>query len=156
MDACDAASSAVYELNEQIARRVFEGLPEDGLVLAIMDGDGNCWPSDAEAFSRLGLDETLLTELRARVDDGADAARILVGEAMVTVTQLATDRTNCGYLVLAEPLRGGEPTRTSQDLVETLFGQIALVGQLLERQSQADDDRMSSYRLYGACDTPTN
>ena len=156
MDACNAASSAVYELNEKIAQQVFEGVPEGGLVLAIMDGAGNCWPSDTDAFSRLGLDDTQLAELRARVDDGADAARVLVGEAMVTVTQLATERTNCGYLVLAEPLRGGEPTRTSQDLVETLFSQIALVGRLLERESQAGDDRMSSYRLYGTCDMPTN
>lgn len=156
MDAYDAMFCATYSLNEQIARQVFEALPEGGLVLAIMDGRGNCWPSDSEAFARLGLDETLLGELRASVDDGADPTRTPVGDAVVTVTQLATEQTNCGYLVLVEPPRGGDSTRTSQDLIEALLGQIALVARLIEQHSRINDMQMKRYSAYGACGISTN
>jgi len=157
MDACDAMLSAVYRLNEQIARQVFEALPEGGLVVAIMDGSGNCWPSDSEAFARLGLDDVLLGELRARVDDGADPVRAPAGEAMVTVTQLATEQTNCGYLVLAEPPRGGgAPTRTHQDLVEALLGQITLVARLIEQGSRMSETQMRCYSVYATGEAPAN
>ncbi len=156
MDACDTVFSAACGLNEQVARQVFEGLPEGGLLLAIIDGDGNCWPSDSEAFSRLGPDEALLDALRARVDDGVDPARAPVGDTMVTVTQLATELTNCGYLVLVEPPRGGEPTRTSQDLAEALFSQIALVARLIEQQSRLSDVQINCYSVYGRRDAPAN
>jgi len=156
MDACNAVLSAVDGLNEQVARQVFEAVPESGLVLAILDRRGNCWPSDSDAFSRLGLDETLLNALCARVDDGVDPARVSVGDAVVTVTQLATEQTNCGYLVLVEPPRGGDPTRASQDLVEVLFSQISLVARLVEQQGRISDAQVNCYSAYGTRRAPAN
>ena len=50
MDMYDSLFSPGCALNEQIARQIFDILPERGLVMMIMDRDGNCWPSDSENF----------------------------------------------------------------------------------------------------------
>jgi hypothetical protein len=156
MDACDATLSMVDRLNERIARQVFAALPEGELVLAIMDGLGNCWPSEPEAFARLGLDDALLGELRNAVDDGADPVRVQAGKVMVTAAQLVTEETNCGYLILVECSHGDEPAWASQDVVEALFGQITLAARLIERTSRIGDAQMKCYSVYGTCSAPAN
>jgi hypothetical protein len=145
MDTCDATSSSTYRLNEQIARQVFDMLPERGPILALLDRAGHCWPSHPEEFARLGLDETLLQDLRAKVDDGAEPLITQVGDASVTIAQLATDRTNCGYLVIALPRYSPESTLTNIDLVETLLSQITLIARLVERSSVLTRSHLNSY-----------
>jgi len=135
MDTCDATLSSTYRLNEQIARQVFDMLPERGPILAIMDRAGHCWPSHPEEFAKLGIGEALLQDLRAKVDDGAEPVITQVGEASVTIAQLATDQTNCGYVVIALPRYSPESTLTNIDLVEALLSQITLIARLVERSS---------------------
>jgi hypothetical protein len=132
-------------LNEQIARQVFDVLPERGPILVIMDRDGNCWPSDSEEFAKLNLHDTLLRDLRAKVDDGAEPVITQVGDTSITIAQLATDRTNCGYLVIALPRYGPESTLTNIDLVEALLSQIALIARLVEKGSLRNQSHLNSY-----------
>jgi hypothetical protein len=145
MDTCDAASSATRVLNEQIARQVFDVLPERGPILVIMDRDGNCWPSDSDEFARLNLNDTLLRDLRSKVDDGAEPVITQVGDTSVTIAQLATDRTNCGYLVIALPRYGPESTLTNIDLVEALLSQITLIARLVEKANLLNQSHLNSY-----------
>jgi hypothetical protein len=145
MDTCDAAFSPTHMLNEQIARQVFDVLPERGPILVIMDRDGNCWPSDSEEFARLNLNDTLLRDLRAKVDDGAEPVITQVGDTSVTVAQLTTDRTNCGYLVIALPRYGPESTLTNIDLVEALLSQITLIARLVEKGSLLNQSHLNSF-----------
>jgi hypothetical protein len=145
MDTCDAASSATRVLNEQIARQVFDVLPERGPILVIMDRDGNCWPSDSDEFARLNLNDTLLRDLRSKVDDGAEPVITQVGDTSVTIAQLATDRTNCGYLVIALPRYGPESTLTNIDLVEALLSQITLIARLVEKGSLLNQSHLNGF-----------
>jgi len=103
MDTYDAMFSASYILNERIARQIFEVLPERAPVVAIVDRQGNCWPSDSEEFARVNLDETVLQDLRAKVDDGVEPVVAHLADVSVTAMQLATEQTNCGYVVVALP-----------------------------------------------------
>ncbi len=151
MDTCDTMFSSAYLLNEQIARQVFDMLPEQGPILVIMDRDGNYWPSNSEEFARLSLNETLLRDLRGKVDDGAEPVITQVGEASVTVAQLATDRTNCGYLLIILPRYSPESTLTSIDLVEALLSQINLIARLVEKSSLLHKSHVSHYSgAYGS------
>jgi hypothetical protein len=145
MDTCDATSGATHMLNEQIARQVFDVLPEHGPILVIMDRDGNCWPSDSEEFARLSLDDTLLRDLRSKVDDGAEPVITQVGDTSVTIAQLATDRTNCGYLVIALPRYGPESTLANIDLVEALLSQITLIARLVEKANLLNQSHLNSF-----------
>jgi hypothetical protein len=60
MDIYDSLFSPGCALNEQIARQIFDILPEQGPIMVIMDRDGNCWPSDSEKFSTLNISESFL------------------------------------------------------------------------------------------------
>jgi hypothetical protein len=133
MDMCDTRTSDTPMLSEQIAREVFDVLPERGPILLVMDREGNSWPSHPEEFAKLNISDTLLRDLRAKVDDGAEPVITQVGETSVTVAQLATDRTNCGYLLVALPRYSPESTLTNIDLVETLLNQITLIARLVEK-----------------------
>ena len=149
MDTYDAMFSASYILNERIARQVFDVLPEQAPVVAIIDREGNCWPSDSEEFARLNLDEGVLHDLRSKVDDGMEPAVVQLPEVCVTAMQLATEQTNCGYLLVALPRTDGRAP-TEADLVETLLSQITLVARLIETNSLLTQARTEPYRAYRA------
>jgi len=156
MDICDAPVSMTRALTEQIARQLFDVLPEGGPVLLIMDRDGHCWSSDAEELARLNLDPALLKDLRAKVDDGVEPVVTRIGDTSVTVAQLATDRTNCGYVVVALPKCGAEPTLTHANLVEVLVNQIALIARLIEQADTIARTQVHCYKGYDVPAVPLN
>jgi hypothetical protein len=149
MDTYDTMFSASYTLNEQIARQVFEVLPEQGPIVAIMDRDGNCWPNHSEEFTRLSLGEPPLADFRAMVDDGVEPVVAQIEDTSVIVAQLATEQTNCGYVIVALPRHGTKLTPAETDLAEALISQIALIARLVEKNSRLTEARA---RYYGAAD----
>jgi hypothetical protein len=156
MDMYDAMFSASYTLNEQIARQVFDAMGENGPLLAIMDRSGNCWASDPEAFDRMCPGDTILEDLWAQVDDGFEPAVGQVGDRSVATAQLATEHTNCGYLVLILAQHDPQGTQAGMDLAEALFSQIALVARLIETSSLLSDTQVKCYSAYGTSDAPAN
>jgi hypothetical protein len=156
MDTCDATFSATHLLNEQIAHQVFDVLPERGPILVIMDRDGSTWPSNPEEFATLGLSETLLRDLRAKVDDGAEPFITQVGDASVTIAQLSTDRTHCGYVVVALPRHNPESTLANIDLVEAMLGQITLIARLIEKSSMLTKSHVNHYAAYSVSGPASN
>ena len=156
MDTCDTTFSATHLLSEQIARQVFDVLPERGPIVIIMDRDGSCWPSQPEEFTKLNLSEALLKDLRAKVDDGAEPVITQVGDATVIMAQLATDRANYGYVVVALPHHGPECTLTHIDLVEAMLSQITLIARLTEKSSMLVKSHVSHYAAYSASDAASN
>lgn len=135
MQLCHTKTSDTHVLSEQIAQEVFDVLPEQGLMLVILDRDGSHWCSHPEEFARMGIGDEFLQDLRAKVDDGAEPVITQVGEASVTMAQLATDQTHCGYVVVILPRYSPESTLTNIDLVETLLNQIVLIARLVEKTS---------------------
>jgi len=156
MDTCNATFSATHLLNEQIAHEVFDVLPEQGPVLIIMDRDGSYWPSNPEEFAKLNLSGALLKDLRAKVDDGAEPVITQVGDVSVTVAQLATDQTNCGYVVIALARHGPESTLTHIDLVEALLSQITLIARLIEKSRMLTKSHVNHYAAYSASGAASN
>lgn len=145
MDICDTAFSAGLTLNEQTARQLFDTLPEEGVIVAIMDRDGTRWLSDSEAFDRLGLDEASIAELRARVDDGVEPVVTRLGDASITMAQLTTEHTNCGYAMVVLPRGIGKPGVSDVNFIEAYLGQITLIARLTEKNRQLMRMRMGYY-----------
>ena len=156
MDTCETTFSATHLLNEQIARQVFDVLPEQGPLVALMDRDGHVWPSHPEAFTKLNLSAALLKDLRAKVDDGAEPVITQVGDTSVVVAQLATDRTNCGYVAIALACHRPESTLTNIDLVEAMLSQITLIARLIERSRMLTKSHVNHYAVYCLSDATTN
>ncbi len=145
MDLCSIKTSDTHTLSEQIAQEVFDVLPERGPMLVIMDRNGDCWFSHPEEFPKLGITDSLVQELRAKVDDGAEPVITQVGETSVTIAQLATDQVNCGYVIVLLPRYSPESALTNIDLVETLLNQVSLIARLVEKTSVLTRGHVNHY-----------
>lgn len=145
MDLCNTSVSDTCSLTERIAREVFDVLPERGPILVIMDREGECWTSHPEEFAGLRIDPPLLKDLRSKIDDGAEPVITQVGETSVTIAQLATDQTNCGYVVVVLPRCSPESALTHIDLVEALLSQVTLIARLVEKTAALSRGQMNHY-----------
>ncbi|UCE99418.1 MAG: hypothetical protein JSV82_09715 [Planctomycetota bacterium] len=152
MNTYDSLVSLSSMLNEQVARQVFEMLPERGPIIVIMDRDANCWPSDSEEFSKLNISESFLRELCAKIDDGAEPLITHTDDSSIVAAQLATEQTNCGYVIIALPQYSPESTMVNIDLIETLLNQTSLIAKLIEKNNLLYELQMkqsSSYEQSG-------
>ena len=156
MDIYDSLFPVGCVLNEQIARQIFDILPERGPVLMIMDGDGHCWPSDSEKFAKLNISESFLRELCAKIDDGDEPVVTQAGDCSVIAAQLATEQTKCGYVVIALPQYSPESTLVNIDLIEILLNQIGLIAKLIEKNNLLYELQMKQFSAYGQGKTISN
>ncbi len=142
MDIYSAMQPSSAVLGEQIARELFQVLPEDGPVMAILDRDWNCRPSDTERFSQLKLSETLLRDLCGRIDDGQEPVMTQSGEHSVVASALTTGDTDCGYIIIALSQQTPEATLAGSLLIETILNQISLILRLIEKNVVLFNQRM--------------
>jgi len=143
-------------LNEQIARQVFDILPEQGPVMVIMDADGNFWPSDSERFNKLNVSELRLKELCGNVDDGAEPVATQINDRSVAVTQLITEETNCGYIILILPQCSHESALANMDLIEILLNQVGLIAKLIEKNNILYERQMKHYNVSSKSEIGSN
>jgi hypothetical protein len=156
MDACNATVSASHVLSEQIGQQIFDALPEDGILVAIIGRDGTRWTSDPDAFARLGLDDATIAEFRARVDDGVEPVVMRVNDASIMMAQLHTEHTDCGYALVVLSRGTGKPVVPDISLLETCLGQMNLVARLTEENRQLMSLRMGYGASLGSPQWPTN
>jgi len=155
MDVYDSMFSTSCVLNEQIARQIFEILP-DGVIVAIIDKEGHSWPSDSEKFSLLNLHESQLKELCSRIDDGAEPVVTQIKDYCIIASQLTTERTNCGYIIAALPNCSAEADFVSPHLIELLLSQFELIARLVEKNSLLYELQMKQFGTYGQDKIATN
>ena len=156
MDMYDSLFSSSCVLNEQIARQIFDILPEHGPIMVIMDRDGNCWPSDSDKFSKLDVGESFLKELFAKNDDGAEPVVTQESDCSIIAAQLATDRTNCGYVIIALPQYSPESTLVNIDLIEILLNQLGLIAKLIEKNNTLCERQVKHYGVHGQSEASSN
>ena len=156
MNLNESLSSPVFMLNEQIARQVFEVLPDQGPILLIMDRDGNSWPSDSEEYAKLNISESFLKELCAKIDDGAEPVVTQINDCSIVAAQLATERSNCGYVIIALPRYNPESTLINIDLIEMLLSQLNLIARLIEKNNLLYEVQMKHYRMCGQSEITSN
>jgi len=149
MDTYNSVHSQGCVLNEQIARQLFDILPDDGPVMIIVSRQGNYWPSNSEGFAQLKITDAFLKDLCAKVDDGEEPVITQLSDFSVVATALATERTNCGYIVLALPSYSPESTLANLGLIEILLSQIGLIAHLIEQTNLLYERQMKN--LAAAC-----
>ena len=148
MDMYDSLFFPVCALNEQIARQVFDIIPDGGPIIVIMDREGNCWPSDSEKFSELNICDSFLAELCAKIDDGNEPIVTQVDDFSIIATQLVSERTNCGYVIVALPKYNPESTLVNIDLIEILLNQVGLIANLIEKNNLLYELQMKQFSEY--------
>jgi hypothetical protein len=156
MNIYESLSSPGSVLNEQVARQVFEVLPERGPLMLIMDRDGSSWPSNSEEFAKLNISESFLKELCAKIDDGAEPVVTQADDCSIVAAQLATERSNCGYVIVALPQYSPESTLVNIDLIEVLLNQLSLIAKLIEKNNHLYEVQMKHYRVCGQSEIASN
>ncbi|MBN1972562.1 MAG: hypothetical protein JW787_02915 [Sedimentisphaerales bacterium] len=136
MDIYNSMFSQAFVLNEQIASQIFETIPEHGPVILIVDADGNIWPSDSEEFHNLNVSESFLKELCKKIDDGVEPVIAQESESSFIASQLETERSKCGYIILALPKYSSESILKNINLIEMLLNQINLIARLIEKNNR--------------------
>ncbi|MHC4507638.1 MAG: hypothetical protein ACYTAO_01595 [Planctomycetota bacterium] len=149
MNIYESLSSPSFVLNEQIARQVFEVLPERGPLVLIMDRRGNSWPSDSEEFAKLNISESFLKELRGKIDDGAEPVVTQAEDCSIIAAELTTEQGDCGYVIVALPNYSPESTLINIDLIEMLLNQFSLIARLIEKNNLLYEAQMKHYRACG-------
>lgn len=156
MNLHESVSSPGFVLNEQIARQVFEVLPENGPILMITDREGHVWPSDTDAYAKMDISGQFLKELCAKIDDGAEPVVTQIEDCSIVAAQLATDRSNCGYIIIALPQYSPESTLINIDLIEILLSQFSLIARLIEKNNLIYEVQMKHYRMCSKSEIASN
>lgn len=156
MDMGDWLSSPSCALGERIARQIFDILPKRGPIMIIIDRDGNCWSSNSEEFSKLNISESFFRELCAKIDDVAEPIITQANDCSIIAAQLTTERTNCGYMIIALPQYSPESTLINIDLIETLLNQTSLIAKLIEKNNLLRELQMKQLSLYTQSETSSN
>ena len=148
MDTHNTLNSPIFMLNEQIARQIFEILPENGPMILIIDRNGSIWPSDSEEFSKLNISESFLKELCMKIDDGVEPVITQTNNCSIIAAQLATDKNNCGYVIMALPEYNEESTLKNIHLIEMLLNQFSLIAKLIEKSNHLYEFQIKKYSGY--------
>ncbi len=148
MDTHNSIYSPVTMLNEQIARQIFEIIPENGPVILIIDRNGGSWPSDSDEFLKLNISESFLKELCMKIDDGVEPVITQTNNCSIIAAQLATDNNNCGYIIMALPEYNEESTSKNIHLIEMLLNQFNLIAKLIEKNNQLYEFQIRNYSGY--------
>lgn len=156
MDIYDSLVDHSSTLNEQIAHQIFDILPEQGPAMAIIDRQGNCRLSNPERFSQLNINESILKELCEKIDDGTEPVVTQTSNCSIIATQLATERTNCGYVLIALPQHTPESTLANIDSIEILLNQAGIIANLIEKNNLLHELQTKQYSMYGCSETPSN
>ncbi len=122
-------------LTKRIAQQIFDILPEAGLMMAIMDIDGNCWLNNPDRFSELNISGPFLRELCGKVDNGTEPLVTQLNDCSIVAAHLSTERANCGYVIIALPHYTPESTLVNIDLIEVLLHQASLIAELIEKNN---------------------
>jgi len=156
MNTCESLLSPGFMLNEQIARQVFEILPEGGPLVMIMDTEGNSWPSNSHDFAKLNISESFFKRICAKIDDGAEPVVAQTDDCTVVGVQLATDNSNCGYAIIALPQYTPESTLANIDLIEMLLNQLGLIAKLIEKNNLLYEVQMKHYHACARSEIASN
>ena len=145
MDAYNSLNSLTSMLNEQIARQIFEIIPENGPLILIIDRNGSSWPSDSEEFSKLNISESFLKELCMKIDDGVEPVITQSNNCSIIAAQLSTDNNNCGYIIMVLPQCNEESTLKNIHLIEMLLNQFSLIAKLIEKNNLLYEFQIRKY-----------
>jgi hypothetical protein len=148
MEMYDSLFSSGCQLNEQLARQIFEILPEQGPIMVIIAKDGHCWPSDSDRFSNLNVSEQLLRDICEKIDDGSEPLISQADDFSIVAAQLATEQNNWGYVVIILPKYSPESTLANIDLIEILLSQIGLIAKLIEKNNHLYELQTKQFSLY--------
>ena len=156
MNIYESLSCPTFTLNEQIARQVFDTVPEGGPLVLLTDRRGNRWPSNSAELAKLDISESFLQELCAKIDDGDEPIVTQVHDYSIIGAALATERNYCGCVLIATPQSSPESTFNNMGLIEMLLSQFGVIARLIEKNNLLYEAQLRHYRVGGQSAVASN
>ena len=123
-------------LTEQFKSHLFGMTESEGPVLIFVDGQQHFCANHPGRVGFLNESPELLASICGQIDDGYDPCVYEVEGGCVIGTQLATEKTDCGYFLIFLPGYRSETVQANMDLFELLLAQTQLICQLIEKNNQ--------------------
>ena len=134
-------------LSDQITGHIFEVLPDGGPLIVIMNTEGRIRPSDPDEFAKLNISKSFLEEVCDTINDGVEPVITSSNDCGIVAGQLATEKSNYGYVFVVLPQGNPKLTLLNIDLVEMLLNQIGLIASLVEKNNLHYEVQMKHYRI---------
>jgi hypothetical protein len=115
--------SGADTLTEQLKGHLFGMTELEGPVLILVDEQHQESPE-------------ILQAICGQIDDGDDPCVYDVDGGCLVGTQLATEKTPCGYFLVFLPGYRSQMVQANMDLFELLLGQTQLICHLIEKNNQ--------------------
>lgn len=123
-------------LAKQVSGRLFELSVPEGPVMIYVNEKREFQTTDAMRAGFLHEQPERLAEICDRIDDGDDPCLCALDEGCVVGTQLATERTHCGYFLLFLPGYTSQTVQVNLDVFELVLAQAQLVCELIDKNNQ--------------------
>ena len=123
-------------LSEQLVRQLFELSVPDGPVMIYANDKREHQATDSVRAGFLHEEPERLGAICDQIDDGDGPCLCVLEGGCVVGTQLATERTHCGYFLLYLPEYAGQTAQANMDILELVLGQAQLVCELIEKNNQ--------------------
>lgn len=156
MNAGEFLVSPGCALDEQVAKEIFELLPERGPIMVIADREGHRWVSDPERFSKLNVRDSFWSKLCVKIDDGDEPVVTRADDCGIVAAELTTDETKCGYVIVILPQYSPESTLINIDIVETILSQTSLIAALIEKNNKLYEFQRKQLSSYTQQETSSN
>jgi hypothetical protein len=143
-------------LNEQFAQQIFAAAPEQGIIIMIMDKESNVWLRNYEEYDRLNIDQQLLKELCARIDDGDEPVVTAANNYSIIAAQLVTEHNNYGYVFVILPQPGPQSSVINVSLGEMLLNQFSQIAKLIENKNHLSNVHNQQFGIYNSSEVALN
>lgn len=117
-------------INEEVAREVFENMPERPLVV-FTDGMGRSWSNDEEGLQRIDLNCRWIDDICGRIADGAEPVIAERNGWGIFGAAVSVEDTTLGYLLIVIERQSPEAMLSKTELAEALLCQVNQVAKLV-------------------------
>jgi len=128
--------SGADTLTEQLKGHLFGMTELEGPVLILVDERHQWCANHPSRTSFLSESPEILRAICGQIDDGDDPCVYEVDGGCLVGTQLATEKTPCGYFLIFLPGYRSQMVQANMDLFELLLSQTQLICHLIEKNNQ--------------------
>ncbi len=148
MEYIEQISKQTESSTDRFARELFDCFPQDGPIVALIDGDGSCQASDSETFIKVFPTSQQLNQLCSRIQDGNEPLVTQIDSYGVIAGAIKAAGTDIfGYLIVILPDSSPEMTLASIELVETILNQACLLAQYTFQTAAGDESMAEDFAI---------
>lgn len=135
--------SSADTLTEQLKGHLFGTTELEGPILIFVDEQHQFCANHPSRVSFLNEAPEIISTICGQIDDGYEPCAYEVEGGCLVGSQLATERTHCGYFLIFLPGYRGETVQANMDLFELILAQTQLICQLTEKNNQLHHQQLT-------------